>query len=61
MKYLVSKGANAHTKSNEMIEEAAREGRYRAVVHLLTLYDEERLGKLKLRKPIPERPRLIPI
>lgn len=61
MKYLISKGANAHTKSNKIIEEAAKEGRYRVVAYLLTLYDEERIGKLKLRRPIPERPFRIPI
>lgn len=61
MKYLISKGANAHTKSNEIIEEAAKEGRYSVVAYLLTLYDEERIGKLKLRRPLPERPFRIPI
>lgn len=61
MKYLISKGANAHIESNEIIEEAAKEGRYRVVAYLLTLYDEERIGKLKLRRPIPERPFQIPI
>lgn len=61
MKYLISKGANAHTESNKIIEEAAKDGRYSVVAYLLTLYDEERIGKLKLRRPIPERPYQIPI